>query len=82
MIKGLVASMLGAFVGAQSTFVIHGRPEPKKANKSSSEKGWRPSEPSAYFGQRSKIIVAHTKNGLQKMKLKSALKANLKFDFI
>lgn len=44
-----------------------------------SDKRCRPSTPSPYFGERSKIVTAITPKGFKKMKLKNAVKKQLQF---
>lgn len=44
-----------------------------------SDKKCRPSTPSPYFGERSKIVIAITLKGFKKMKLKNAVKKQLQF---
>lgn len=78
-ISGLVASMFGA--GVAQTFKFESTYNPPLQKKQTSQKGWRYSKPSEYFGKRSKIVTAYTKKGQKLMKLKNALKAGFEFDF-
>ncbi|WP_313214105.1 hypothetical protein [Soonwooa sp.] len=80
-IAGLAASLFGlstsnSVVNEFKNFERHFSPKQPKQN------GWRDSQPSEYFGQRSKIVIASTPRGERKMKLKNALKGGYQFQII
>ncbi len=68
--------------GIAQTFKIENTTyKPPIEKKQTSEKGWRYSKPSEYFGQRSKIVTAITPKGEKLMKLKNCLKKGFEFKF-
>lgn len=77
-----MAALIGAMSASMSRdfYIMDRKPHKPTSKNKPSKNRWRWSEPSEYFGQRSKIVSAQTPKGEQLMKMKTALKGNFPFE--
>lgn len=82
-LAAIAAGLSGRDFSAAHAEMLQSKSKPHKptAKNKPSKNRWRRSEPSPYFGRRSKVVTAITNKGPQKMKLKTALKKEFKFNF-